>query len=55
MSSYKYLTHELGVPANKIVFSGDSAGANLALALMRYLAEYGEKIGLEAPKAAWLW
>lgn len=55
VTSYHYLTHELGVPANKVIVSGDSAGGNLAIALLRYLAEYGEKVGLEAPKAAWLW
>jgi len=55
VTSYCYLTQELGVPASKIVLSGDSAGANLVLAFVKYLADYGSQIQLDSPKAAWLW
>lgn len=42
------------IPASRIVFSGDSAGANLALALMRYLRDEGAKLPtpLEMPAAS---
>lgn len=55
VTSYCYLTKELGVPASKIVLSGDSAGANLVLAFVKYLAEYGSQVQLDSPRAAWLW
>ena len=55
VTSYCYLTQELGVPASKIVLSGDSAGANLVLAFVKYLAEYGSQVPLDNPRAAWLW
>jgi len=55
VTSYCYLTQELGVPGSKIILSGDSAGGNLVLALLRYLAESGERFKLQVPSAAWLW
>jgi len=42
-----------GVPASKIVLSGDSAGANLVLQLLRHIAE--NKGVLPSPGAALLW
>ena len=42
----------LGVPASNIIFSGDSAGGNIALTLLRYLSEHPV---LPLPKAVWLW
>ncbi|KAL9094922.1 MAG: hypothetical protein Q9165_002872 [Trypethelium subeluteriae] len=55
VSAYTHLVRELGVPAERVVVSGDSAGGNLVIALLRYLAEFGEEVGLEQPGAAWLW
>lgn len=55
VTAYCYLTQELGVPASKIVLSGDSAGANLVMAFVRYLADHGKEVELDNPKAAWLW
>ncbi len=57
LTSYLYLIRELRIPAKNIIVSGDSAGGNLAIGLLRYLAEHGQEIGLEgeAPGAAWLW
>lgn len=55
MTSYCYLTQELGVSGSKIILSGDSAGGNLVLALLRYLADSGERFKLQVPSAAWLW
>ncbi|KAJ9667359.1 hypothetical protein H2201_002560 [Coniosporium apollinis] len=57
LTSYLYLIRDLGIPAKQIIVSGDSAGGNLVIALLRYLAEYGSEIGLEgqSPGAAWLW
>ncbi|TIA73417.1 hypothetical protein E3P92_01677 [Wallemia ichthyophaga] len=39
ISSWSYLVNQLEIKPHQIVFSGDSAGANLALALTRYLIE----------------
>lgn len=55
ITSYAYLLHNLRIPANRITLSGDSAGANLVLALLRYIAEHGDSIGLPRPAGALLW
>jgi acetyl esterase/lipase len=39
IAGYNYLVHDLGFSPEDIVVEGDSAGANLALALVRYLIE----------------
>lgn len=53
LTAYVYLL-DRGVAARDIVLSGDSAGAHLVLALVRYLSE--EKVaGLPLPRAALLW
>ncbi|GAA5825728.1 hypothetical protein JCM5353_005251 [Sporobolomyces roseus] len=39
VSAYFYLTEDLKIPVKNIVVSGDSAGANLALALILYLRD----------------
>ena len=53
ISAYAYVLTELRIPAHRVVISGDSAGANLAIALLRYIAQYPEA-GLQAPGAALL-
>ncbi len=52
LTAYAYVL-SLGVPASNIVLSGDSAGANLAITLLRYLVEHVEVMPL--PRAALLW
>lgn len=52
VTSYQYLL-DLGIPAASIVVSGDSAGGNLAIALLRYLADH--KGLMPSPSAALLW
>lgn len=42
-----YLTQTLGIPLRRITLSGDSAGANLALGMVRYMDEYGSKLQLD--------
>lgn len=42
-----------GIPANKIILSGDSAGANLVMQLLRYIDD--NKGVLPSPGAALLW
>jgi acetyl esterase/lipase len=37
LAGYRYLIEEIGIQPSNIVVAGDSAGANLALALIRYL------------------
>ncbi|KAI0409973.1 alpha/beta hydrolase fold-3 domain-containing protein [Xylaria palmicola] len=52
LTSYLYLVRTLGVAPSSIVLSGDSAGGNLVIALLRYLAEHGGALGLPAPRCA---
>ncbi|GAA5888703.1 hypothetical protein JCM5296_000072 [Sporobolomyces johnsonii] len=40
LSAVFYLTEELHIPSSNIIVSGDSAGGNLALALMLYLRDH---------------
>lgn len=55
ISSYTYLISAYGVQPSQIIVSGDSAGANLAMGLLRYLADHGAEVGLDSPACAWLW
>jgi acetyl esterase/lipase len=52
VTAYQYIL-DLGIPPSKVVLSGDSAGANLVLALLRYISENGDL--LPPPAAALLW
>ncbi|KAI1099524.1 alpha/beta hydrolase fold-3 domain-containing protein [Jackrogersella minutella] len=52
LSGYFFLLNEVHIPARQIVFAGDSAGANLATVLLRYLHAFGGKIGAPTPKCA---
>lgn len=49
LTSYLYLVRTLGVPASHVTLSGDSAGGNLALALLRYLESFGPQLGVPLP------
>jgi acetyl esterase/lipase len=55
VTAYSYLIHTLKVPADRITLSGDSAGGNLALALLRYIADFGKEVDLPWPGCIWLW
>ncbi|KAL6172787.1 hypothetical protein ACJQWK_01934 [Exserohilum turcicum] len=55
VTSYLYLVHDLKVPAENIIVSGDSAGGNLTISLLRYIAEFGAEAGLPSPAAGLLW
>ncbi|MCJ1376411.1 hypothetical protein MMC20_007653 [Loxospora ochrophaea] len=52
ITAYAYLL-SLGIPASDIILSGDSAGGNLAIGLVRYLGEH--RGVLPEPSAAFLW
>lgn len=52
LTAYRYLLSG-GIPASDIVLSGDSAGGNLAVNLMRYLVEHQGVMPL--PRAVLLW
>ncbi|APA11351.1 hypothetical protein SS1G_11601 [Sclerotinia sclerotiorum 1980 UF-70] len=54
VTSYCYLTETLGIPPENIVVSGDSAGGNLTLTLLRYIHD-NPTAGLPHPGCAWLW
>lgn len=52
LSSYVYLLNTLQIPPAQIIFGGDSAGANLAVSLLRYLHEFRSVIQTPTPKCA---
>lgn len=52
LSSYLFLLNELHIPARQIILAGDSAGATLATALLRYLYEFGSAINTPTPRSA---
>jgi len=54
ITSLSYLTETLGITVDKITISGDSAGANLCLCLLRYIADNKEADVLQ-PKCCFLW
>lgn len=55
LTAYLHLLKELRIPAKQIIMSGDSAGANLALALLRYISNHGKELDIPAPGAVTLW
>jgi acetyl esterase/lipase len=55
LTAYLCLTRDMCIPARQIVLSGDSAGANIALGLLRYIHDYGEDRDISAPGAVALW
>ncbi|KAH8895351.1 alpha/beta hydrolase fold-3 domain-containing protein [Thozetella sp. PMI_491] len=46
LTSYLYLVRTLKIPSRNIILSGDSAGANLAIAFLRYFAEDNTQLPL---------
>ncbi|CAD6443787.1 299fa181-8441-458c-93d7-08248e88d0bb [Sclerotinia trifoliorum] len=54
VTSYYYLISTLQIPPENIVVSGDSAGGNLTLTLLRYIYD-NPGAGLPNPGCAWLW
>ncbi|KAL8830743.1 MAG: hypothetical protein Q9170_005592 [Blastenia crenularia] len=52
VTAYQYLL-DRGIPASSIVISGDSAGANMAIAFLRYITDNPDI--LPKPRAALLW
>jgi acetyl esterase/lipase len=52
VTSYKYLLDQ-GIPAARIILSGDSLGANLAVAVLRYISDHPDL--LPNPAASLLW
>ncbi|KAL4913556.1 alpha/beta-hydrolase [Aspergillus aurantiobrunneus] len=55
IASYAHLIHTLRIPASRILLSGDSCGADLVLALLRYIVELDDPSLLPAPRCCWLW
>lgn len=52
ITAYSYLLHTLKIPASRIIISGDSSGAHLTIALLRYIVDHPSL--LPAPKCSWL-
>jgi acetyl esterase/lipase len=55
LTSYLYLINELGISPSAIILSGDSAGANLSISLLKYIAEHGADLDISNPSACLLW
>jgi acetyl esterase/lipase len=55
LSAYLYLVNTLKISPKNIIIGGDSAGANAAIAILRYISEYGADLDIPAPSAALLW
>jgi acetyl esterase/lipase len=55
LTAYLYLVQDLKIAPNNIVLSGDSAGGNLAIALLRYITEHGAALSIPNPGAGLLW
>lgn len=52
LTAYLYLVRGLGLPPSAVTLSGDSAGGNISVALLRYLSEFGAQLGVEPPARA---
>ncbi|TVY85163.1 Acetyl-hydrolase [Lachnellula suecica] len=52
LSSYLFLLNDLHISAGQIILAGDSAGAVLAVSLLRYIYEFGAAINVPTPKCA---
>jgi len=50
LAGYNYLVNEVGFKPEDIIIEGDSAGGNLALALVRYLVENQDNSALALPR-----
>lgn len=55
LTAYVYLLNDLHISPSDVILSGDSAGGNLTIALLRYLSEFGSQISLLNPSAALIW
>ncbi|KAL4741652.1 Alpha/Beta hydrolase protein, partial [Aspergillus similis] len=55
VTAYTYLLYTLDAAPENIVVSGDSAGGNLAIALLRYLKDEAADHHLPLPRAILLW
>ena len=55
LTAYMHLLRERNIPASQIIVSGDSAGGNMVMGLLRYIHEYGKELNIPNPAAALLW
>lgn len=49
LTAYLYLVRTVGLAPSAVTLSGDSAGGNIAVALLRYLSEFGGQVGVPPP------
>jgi acetyl esterase/lipase len=54
LTAYAYVLNDLGVAPENVVLSGESAGGNLVLAMIRYITEEGKGV-FPLPRAGFLW
>ena len=50
LTAYIFLLTTARIEPERIVLAGDSAGGNLAIALLRYIQEYGKELNIPLPK-----
>lgn len=55
LTAYIYLVKDLKIAPSNIILSGDSAGGNAAISIIRYLTEFGPELDIPSPAAGWLW
>lgn len=55
LTAYLDLVRTKKIPPGQIILSGDSAGGNIAIALARYISEYGTELGIPPPGGIALW
>ncbi|KAF1925093.1 alpha/beta-hydrolase [Didymella exigua CBS 183.55] len=55
LTAYLYLLNDLRISPSDIILSGDSAGGNASISILRYISEFGQELKLPNPSAALLW
>lgn len=55
LTSYLWLINDLKISPSDIILSGDSAGGNLSISLLRYIKEFGSDLNIPNPSTALLW
>lgn len=55
LTAYLFLLNDLHIPPTNIILSGDSAGGNCAIALLRYIVDFGSELNIPQPIAALIW
>ncbi|KAI1859396.1 hypothetical protein JX265_010399 [Neoarthrinium moseri] len=55
VTAYLHLLREMRISPRQVILSGDSAGGNLVLGLLRYIKDHGQELNIPPPGAVALW